>query len=363
MPEYCYRCPEDNKKVAIGKTYISRSYDPIQQWAVKKYFGGKTDVRGKTIQCCLKHVSPPASPTGSASRLELHNHGFSNKNAYEFTILNIVLHELFDKRKLQRDININTNDGNSDGEFHDLVLSSGTKENRKCKAILLETDEIQHFRDKHFRDDREREQRFLDRWSSCSNPVVLRIKVGDDNKLDDGSKTATPCLKKVDGKCVVNKHSQIRQGETTFDTHIRHIVDFVVEYFNTNKKYKTKYYINMNEDKYIEEFKPDIELPVHPLNNHLVANKRPDPEQEIRQITTGVKKMAVNDVKPGSCKSRGCNNSTWQTDYCDGCSKKPVAKPVEQEQSSSKKPQKCKKRGCDSMTIYEDKVCRTCRNK
>ena len=71
MPEYCYRCPEDDKKVAIGKSYTSKTHDPIQPWAAKKYFGDVTDVHGKTIQCCLNHVSPPAYQACNFSKVQI----------------------------------------------------------------------------------------------------------------------------------------------------------------------------------------------------------------------------------------------------------------------------------------------------
>jgi hypothetical protein len=307
----CSRC----LKKSVSKKYISTTGPNI---SVKN-----NPKLGEDIQTCNLCTSP------------LTRKKFDNGNSFdrfETHLLNIILLEIQKNKNIKY---ISANLVNPDTTRYDLHLADTPDKNDATKSLLVEIDEAQHFDLAGKYDGEIREQIFFRKYNG---PGVLRIRVAEDGKLDDGSK-CTPVLTKSGGYVCISNEKRYRSN-------IKKITDYIAKFFKTGGLKIA--YINIADDIGIRdmtklelEYREGVQniLKVEKKWNKLIdnkmsvntgdfarkeLNKRIDVDDlmgRMNNLNIGPSKAKPKENNPDkksmTCLKKSCKNKTKSvTGYC-----------------------------------------------
>jgi hypothetical protein len=149
-------------------------------------------------------------------------------NRYEYLFLNSIYYFL---DKSLPNITKETNTANKDKTRYDLLISDGKTEKDAKVVLLVEIDEAQHFKKIGFIDGQLREDIFKDKYGK-SKKFILRIRVSEDGKLDDG-KDCKSCVEKTKNliKIIDKKRYEMNMESTK---------DYISSVFSKNKPKNTQ---------------------------------------------------------------------------------------------------------------------------
>jgi hypothetical protein len=218
----CYRCD----KTCVTPQYVCRSDYPVTEKARKtlKIKTDVTSVRDKKIQTCNICTSPD-------SRVALHDKNLFTR--YETQFINKIL------IGLPMGIITEANTVNNDKTRYDLLLSNGKTEKEADTVLLIEIDEKQHFDQKGWIDGKLREAVFKKKYG-ISKKFIIRIRVSEDGKLDDGEKSKACVGKSGKNVCVVNT--------SLFDKNLKIVKDYISQVFSKKKPKISESYINFSDN-------------------------------------------------------------------------------------------------------------------
>lgn len=219
----CSRC----EKKASSRSYPAKTDYIVTNIKAKSLgLGSSRDATGKIIETCNLCTSP-------VSRIVLDtNMGFDR---YEPQLLNIILYSVEKNKAITT---IDANSINNDTTRYDLVLTNASFIKDATKALLIEIDEKQHFKMDGKVDGEMREKIFFNKYAQNS-PHVLRIRVSEDGKTDDGNKCMPTLSKSGQYVCIEN--------EGRYRSNVSIISRYIDEFFSNHRKYKIAY-INMSDD-------------------------------------------------------------------------------------------------------------------
>ena len=298
----CARC---------GKVAVTGKYQALSTDATKNNKHGELRA---LIHTCNRCTSPRSRP-------ELHKNKVFKK--YEHQFLNLLLEDFV----IGKYFHVQLNQSNeSDNKQYDAWISNN-KNHENPTIINIEIDEKGHYNDPiYFTRDRAKERNFFE-VNKNRRAYVFRIRVSEDS--------ADKCVWKEDGKCFVKDPKKFDSNMLNSITHIKKLLLGQGKFKNVDRTY-----IDFSNYDGVISYPFTSVVDSKQQKKEQTQSSSGWQDKEIRQITAGVNRLVVNDVKPGSCKSHGCKNSTWQTDYCDKCSKKHIEEP-EKSSSKSRTKQRC----------------------
>lgn len=298
----CVRC---NKR-SVSKTYTSTT-TPV----------------GEKIETCNLCTSPKSRKILDITK------GFDR---FEPHLLNIILLEA----SMNKNIKYRTaNAVNPDTTRYDLLLGNDENLSISTKTLLVEVDESQHFDLAGKYDGEIREEIFFRKFSN-NGPGVLRIRVAEDGKLDDGNK-CTPVLTKTGGYVCISNEKRYRSN-------IEKITDYIAKFFRQSSMKIA--YINIADDVGIrdmtklnlsyKETTPKNLIKVEKkwdglINNYMSSNTANFTRQELEKrinvvedLVGGMNQIKIQeskdrnpDKKSMTCCKRGCSKTTRSvTGFC-----------------------------------------------